>query len=662
MRLPNFTRVALALMGLIMTAAAPPPATTAGTYNPREAFAPFDYGPGPNLIRSGSGLPGPHYWQNRADYSIQATLDPATHVIRGTVEIRYTNNSPDALDVLWLQIEQNRYLPESRGNLSSDGPTGGTTEGMSLDSVRLVHGKNAVAVQPLVSDTRAQIRLPTPLAHGGTAVLHIAYHYTVPKDPWGGRTGWMDSPGGQIYSVAQWYPRMAVYDDIRGWDPLPYLQQEFYLGYGDFDYSVTLPANYVVAGSGGLLNPEQVLSSQQRARLAQAHQSDKTVLIRAASEPFGSPTATRTWHFGMKNSRDVAFAASPAFIWDAARIRLPEGRTALAESVYPPGAKAWDRSTEYMKDSVERYSAKWYPYPWPAAINVAGPAGGMEYPGIVFDDIRSPPKPTFFVAAHEIGHGWFPMIVGFNERRDAWMDEGFNTFINVYESDEFNHGEYAPKRDSEYAPGGGNPVDEILPLLADPNTPPMLTRADSVIEKYRHPVTYFKSALGLVLLREQILGPERFDPAFRRFIATWAFKHPKPADFFRMMESETGEDLGWWWRGWYANNWQLDLAVTGIKPFPAKSGQQGSLVRVETRDKLVMPVMLRVTFVDGTRRDIRLPAETWIRQAATDVPVPSATGIARVELDPDHKIPDRDRSNNVFQGFRVLPLRIEKEQ
>jgi hypothetical protein len=458
----------------------------------------------------------------------------------------------------------------------------------------------------------------------------------------------METANGPIYSIAQWYPRMAVYDDIRGWDTLPYLAQEFYLEYGDFDYSITVPANYLVAGSGELQNGAEVLSPEQRARLAKARASDKTVMIRSASEPFGSATGTRTWHFTMHDSRDVAFAASPAFIWDAARIRLPGGRTALAESVYPAEAKAWNRSTEYMKDAVERYSAKWYPYPWPAAINVAGPASGMEYPGIVFDDIESPPKPTFFVAAHEIGHSWFPMIVGFNERRDAWMDEGFNTFIDVYESDEFNRGEYAPKRDSEYAPGGGNPVDEILPILADPNAPPILSRADTVIEKYRHPVTYFKSALGLVLLREQILGPERFDPAFRRFIAVWAFKHPKPADFFRMMESETGEDLSWWWRGWYANNWQLDLAVTGIQPFPAKAGQPGSLVRVESRDKLVMPVALRVTFADGTSRDIRLPAETWIRQAATDVPIPGLSPVVRAELDPDHKIPDRDRSNNLF--------------
>jgi len=266
----------------------------------------------------------------------------------------------------------------------------------------------------------------------------------------------------------------------------------------------------------------------------------------------------------------------------------------------------------------------------------------------VFDDINSPPKQTFWVAAHEIGHSWFPMIVGFNERRHAWMDEGFNTFIDVYESDDFNRGEYAPKRDSEYAPKGGNPVDEILPILADPQAPAILSRADTVVEKWRHPVTYFKSALGLILLREQILGPDRFDPAFRRFIAAWAFKHPTPADFFRFMDSESGEDLSWWWRGWYANNWQLDLAVTGIQPFPAKSGQQGSLVRVESLEKLVMPVTMRLTFADGTSRDVRLPADSWIRQAAVDVPVPGASPVVRAELDPDHKIPDKDRSNNLF--------------
>ena len=651
-----FRTFLLCVAGLACAAAAPAPAPTrTGSYNPRETFAPLDFYPPPTAYRAADGTPGPSFWQNRADYTIHAALDPATHAISGTVQIRYTNNSPGPLNVIWLLLEQNLYKPESRGNLSLGGRPGvlsevplGLTQGMILDDVRVTIGGRTVAVQPIISDTRGQIRLPAPLPTGGNAVVDVRYHYTVPKEPWGGRTGWMDSKNGPIYSIAQWYPRIAVYDDLRGWDTLPYLQQEFYLEYGDFDYSVTVPANWIVASPGEIQNPEEVLTPTERSRLVQARQSEKTVMIHRWNEPAGPSTGTHTWHFVMHNSRDVAFGASPAFNWDAARMNLPGGRTGLAMSAYPVEAKNWDRSTEYLKDSVERYSAKWYPFPWPNALNIAGPAAGMEYPAMAFDPIDANPKTLFVVTAHEIGHSWFPMLVGFNERRNAWMDEGINTFIDVYESDEFNHGEFAPKRDSEYAPKGQNPVDEILPILADPDAPPIMSRADTVLEKYRHPVTYFKTALGMVLLREQILGPDRFDPAFRRFIAAWAFKHPTPADFFRAMESEAGEDLSWFWRGWFYNNWQLDLAVTRITPFPKDAAFKGTLVTVQSLDKMVLPVTLRVTFADGTSRDVRLPAETWIRQASTRVPVISNSPIVRAVLDPDHKIPDKDRSNNEF--------------
>ncbi|MDB5705249.1 MAG: hypothetical protein JWN66_2365 [Sphingomonas bacterium] len=634
-------------------------AGSAQTYQPRESFAPFDMGQPATDVRTASGVPGPRYWQNRADYAIHATLDTVAKTISGTVDISYANNSPDALDVLWLQLDQNLYKPGSRGALSRGGMTRGFTDGMTIDSATIRIGPRAVAVTPLISDARAQLRLPAPLASGGKAVVTIRYHYTVPG-LFGGRTAWGKVKDGEIYDIAQWYPRMAVYDDLRGWDPLPYLAQEFYLEYGTFDYWVTVPSDMIVAGSGALVNPAEVLTKTQIARLAQARASDATVAIRAPSE-IGDPATrpkqggTLTWHFRMENSRDVAFSASSVFAWDAARINLPGGKTAMAQtplamSLYPAesqGNDRWGRSTEYMKHAVERFSAKYYPYPWPAAINIAGPATGMEYPGIVFDGVPDAGKTLFWISAHEIGHSWFPMIVGFDERRDAWMDEGFNTFIDTYESDEFNKGEYAPKRDSEFAPGGGNPVDEILPVLADPAAPLILSRADTVVEKWRHPVTYFKSALGLKLLREEILGPEVFDPAFRRFVAAWAFKHPKPADFFRAMESDSGEDLSWWWRGWYANNWQLDLAVASVRPVGADPAS-GWLVKVESRDRLVMPVTLRLTFADGTTRDQRLPVETWIRQAATDVPVTGGK-LVRAELDPDHRLPDRDRSNNAVE-------------
>ena len=626
---------------------------SAQTYQPRETFAPFDMGQAVNRYRSGNGLPGPDYWQNRADYAIRATLDPAAKTITGSVDISYTNNSPDTLDVLWLQLDQNLYRVGSRSGLALGGVPRGSTEGMTLDAVTVDVNGRSTGVIPIVTDARAQLRLAQPLAAGGKATIRIRYHYLIPAEAFGGRTGWLTGKSGDIFSIAQWYPRMAVYDDLRGWDTLPYLAQEFYLEYGSFDYWITVPSDMLVAGSGELQNANEVLTAQQRERLAQARASHRTVMIRSPSEitaPASRPRpgGTRTWHYRMENSRDVAFSASAAFAWDAARINLPGGKSSLAMSFYPPesqGRDRWGRSTEYLKDSVERFSAKWFPYPWPAAVNVAGPAAGMEYPGIVFDGINDAGKELFWITAHEIGHSWFPMMVGFDERRHAWMDEGFNTFIDVYQSDEFNRGEYGPKRDSEFAPGGGNPVDEILPVLADPDAPPILSRSDTVTEKYRHPVTYFKSAFGLKLLREEIIGPERFDPAFRRFTAAWAFKHPKPADFFRAMESEAGEDLSWWWRGWYANNWQMDLAVAGIER--AKSGE--TLVRVTARDKLVMPATLRVTYAGGRSVDLKLPAETFIRQPTTLIPVPAGR-VIRAELDPDHRLPDRDRSNNAGVG------------
>lgn len=625
-----------------------PSAGSGQRYDPLQAFAPFTMPQPVSPQRGASGVPGAGYWQNRADYKIHVTLDPVAKTIAGTATINYTNNSPDVLDVLWLQLDQNLYRAGSRGASAQGGKQAGTTEGMILDDVRVSSvGGTQTAATPLVSDTRAQIRLKAPLAPKATATIAIRYHYVIPRD-WGGRTSWGPSPGGDIYDIAQWYPRMAVYDELRGWDTAPYLSQEFYLDYGDFDYWITLPADMLVAGSGELLNPNEVLSTAERARLAEARLSDATVMIRSpADAASGRPMGrTKTWHWRMTNTRDVAFAASRAFVWDASRIRLPGGRTALAQSVYPAESKGdgkWGRSTEYLKDAVERFSAKWGPYPWANATNVAGPTSGMEYPGIVFDGPDDAGKVLFWITVHEIGHSWFPMLVGFDERRDAWMDEGFNTFIDVYESDDFDHGAYGPKRDPEFAPGGGNPVDEIVPVLADPAAPPLLARADTVVERWRHPITYFKSALGLKLLREEILGPDRFDHAFRRFIAAWAFRHPKPSDFFRAMESDAGEDLSWWWRGWYQNNWQLDLAVAGLE----STADGTPLARVEARDRLVMPATLRATYSDGRVVDVRLPAETWIRQAFTQVALPKGV-VSKVEVDPDHRIPDRDRGNNVF--------------
>jgi hypothetical protein len=625
-------------------------------YNPFETFAPFVYPQPTNAYRSGSGKPGPLFWQNRADYQIKAALDPDTRKLTADEVITYTNHSPDELDVLWLQVEQNRYLKDARGAFGGGRFPKEFTDGEHIASIA-VEGADGKLQKAdwVISDTRMQIRLPQPLkAHDGKVRVHISYSYTVPGE-FGGRTDVNPTKNGDIFEIAQWYPRMCVYDDLRGWNTDPYLNNEFYLEYGDYDYSVTVPWNMIVVGAGELLNPQDVLTKTEMQRLEQARHSDTTVMIRSAEEvndPNSRPkqSGTLTWHFRIQNSRDAVFGASKAYIWDAARINLPNGKTALAESAYPvesAGKEAWGRATEYVKASTEYFSKQWYPYPYPVAINEAGSAGGMEYPSITFDSKEAKGSDLHALIAHEIGHTWFPMIVGTDERRNAWMDEGFNTFIDVYEADNFNHGEYAPKRDPEYAPGHGNPAEEIVKVLTDPDAPPLLTRADEIQEKYRHPVTYFKSAYGLVLLREQIIGPERFDPAFRKYIQTWAYKHPGPSDFFRFMESETGEDLSWFWRGWYQYNWKLDLAVQNVTPVDG-DWRKGAQVTVANLDKLVMPSTLEVVYTDGSKQDIRVPVETWMQHRSYVIRVDGDKPVKSATIDPQHVIPDVDRSNNTF--------------
>ena len=628
------------------------------TYDPRLSFAPLTLPDPVNAYRSSNGAPGPAYWQNEADYEMHADLDTKAKALHNDEVITYTNNSPDALPSVWIHMEQNIYRQDSRAHIANGGQTrrravpddednsnGRSTDGFVLEAVELEVGKERVKADYLLSDTRMQIRLPQPMAPKGSVIkIHIKYHYQIPG-VWGGRNSWGMSKQGEIYDTAQWYPRMCVYDDLRGWDTLPYIGSEFYLEYGHFDYFVTVPSEMIVAGSGELVNPKDVLTATEVTRLNEARNSDKTIAIRTVAEvndPASRPKqgGTLTWHFHMDHTRDVSWSASPVFVWDAAKINLPDGKKSLAESVYPPesaGDEAWGRSTEYVKDTVERFSKQWFPYPWPAAINVAGFSTGMEYPGIVFDGIPDKGKTLFWITAHEIGHDWFPMIVGSNERRSAFMDEGFNTFIDIQESAEFQGGVYGPKRDSEYS-AGGEPAETILKVLDNPVAPNILMPADAYTGPLGHPVSYFKGAYGMTLLREQILGPERFDWAFRKYIRDWAFKHPSPSDFFRTMNSEGGEELDWFWRGWYMHNWRMDLAVEKIA---------GNTVTIANNGQLVLPTTVEVRYTDGTSTRWKLPVETWESKGTM-----SWTGekpIASAVIDPDKVLPDDDRSNNSME-------------
>ena len=666
--------------------------TAAPTFDPRITFAPLTLPQPVNSYRSASGQPGPAFWQNEADYTMHATLDPVAKVLTNDEIITYTNNSPDTLPSLWILLEQNTYRADSRAsNLGNAGmrrlprpgqpAPGGNfdrmlsrannyTDGIVFESVETQPGATgptpATKADYLVDDTRMNLRLASPLKPHTALRIHIKYHYAIPGT-WGGRTSWGAAQHGEIYDIAQWYPRMCVYDDLRGWDTLPYIGSEFYLEYGHFDYSVTVPWNFLVAGTGELLNPTEVLTAKQIARLAEARHSDKTVLIRTPEEtadPASRPkqSGTLTWRFHMDHTRDVVFSASPTFVWDAARINLPHdpkddppnslpaSTIPLAMSVYPVesvGPGGWSRSTEYLKDAVEDFSRRWLPYPYPTAINVAGFSTGMEYPGLAFDGINDKSKQLFWITAHEIGHTWFPMIVGSNERRWAFMDEGFNTFIDVFESDDFSHGVYGPKRDGEYS-AGGEPPDTILKVLDDRTAPNILTAADAFPAAIGHPVQYFKAAYGLTLLRDQILGPKRFDYAFRTYIRRWAYKHPSPSDFFRTMESEGGEDLSYFWRGWYMNNWTLDLAVDSAT-YVNSDPKQGLTVTISNRRPLVLPAFLEVTYADGSKERIRVPAEAWLSKTTASYIFRANKPAASVAVDPDHVLPDDDRSNNVLK-------------
>ncbi len=632
--------------------------TVTSNYQPSALFSPLYYSQRGNEFHSANGAPGPKYWQNRVDYWLNASIDTTAKTLTATEKINYTNSSPDALSFLWLQLDQNTYKKDARSNfVTGFSPAPDQhTDGYNIESVDIINGKISQKVEFVINDTRMQIRLPKAvLPNGGIITLNIKYKYTIPGN-FGGRTDYVDTKNGKIYEIAQWFPRMCVYDDTRGWDTLPFLGSgEFYLEYGDIDYKVTVPADMIIAGSGELLNPAEVLTAKQISRLDAARNSDKTIMIRSAEEvtnPSSRPAnkGTLTWHFKMLNTRDVAFGASKAYIWDAARVNLPEGKKSLSMSVYPvesAGNDAWGRATEYLKKSIEYFSEKWFVYPYPVAVNEAGIAGGMEYPGIVFDGITDRGDELYWVTAHEIGHNWFPMIVGSDERRFAWMDEGLNTFIDVYAADEFNHGEYAPKRDGEYAPAKGNPADEIVPVINDPEAPTIMTAPDAISEKYRHPLTYFKPAFGLVLLREQILGHDRFDYAFKNYIHTWAYKHPQPDDFFRSIENGAGEDLSWFWKGWFYNNYPLDLALTNAK-YVNGDPKKGIQVTVVNKGQMAMPFTIEVKLKDGSKKRLNLPVETWLQNKAITFIIPTTTEAESVTVDPDAGLPDMNRKNNTI--------------
>jgi len=629
-----------------------PPVRSERSFQDTSIFRRLDL-PAPNSIRTGAGTPGPDYWQQRADYNLTASLDVSQHRLTGTEVLTYHNNSPDTLRYIWYQLDQNICQRDSRGSFVYLQSTRNAciSDGYLISDVAAIRGGAPAArgrrAQPetrtplttSVNGTLMRVDLDQPLPPRAAVRIEMQYAYVVPEHG-SDRTGRMRYGDDWEYTIAQWYPRVAVYDDVRGWNTEQYLGGgEFYLEYGDFDYAITVPRSYVVLATGTLQNRAEVLTPEQARRLDLALHSDSTVGIIARGEA-GTPATrpagaspTLTWRFRAQNVRDVSWAAAPGFRWDAAG-----WNGILLQAFFSPTVDSvWGRAAQMARHTISYYSEHWFPYPYPAATVVAGPVSGMEYPQIIFCGANDDAESTFGCNDHELGHQWFPMIVGSNERRYAWMDEGFNTFINIGSGRAWQHeGRPQPPRDQPNQISGWMRQGPDQPIMQPPDRMGQLLGIEG----------YFKPGAGLYILRHSMLGDStRFDFAFREYIRRWAFRHPTPADFFRTMEDALGEDLSYFWRGWFYRTDRVDLAVDSIIQ---RTDTGVTRVVLSSPGTLPMPVDVRIQYNDGSSDRLRLPAEIWYMGPkyvwVRKFPKP----VSAVELDPDMWLPDVNRANNVF--------------
>jgi hypothetical protein len=712
--------------------------------------------PTPNTYRTASGAPGHQYWQQRADYNIKVELNDENQSITGSETITYTNNSPDVLGYLWVQLDQNIFEPNSMSNLTQ---TGELKDKMTLQAVEhltreefdggfkisKVTDRGDKDLKYTINNTMMRIDLPSPLKPNQSFTFSVDWKHNINNQKTlGGRSGYEYFPkdGNYLYEMAQWFPRMAVYDDVNGWQHKQFLGSgEFALPFGDYKVSITVPADHVVAATGELQNANQVLTSTQQKRWAEAAKSNKPVVIvtqeEATKAEQNKATGKKTWVYAAKNVRDFAWASSRKFIWDAMNSHVG-GKNVLAMSYYPKEANPlWGQySTEAVGHTLQVYSKHTIDYPYPVAISVHGPVGGMEYPMISFNGYRPEEDGTYSdrikyglisVIIHEVGHNFFPMIINSDERQWTWMDEGLNTFMQYLAEQEWERG-YPSRR--------GEPKDIVEYMKSAKNTQvPIMTNSESVLQF--GPNAYGKPATGLNILRETIMGRELFDYAFKEYANRWAFKHPMPADFFRTMEDASGVDLDWFWRGWFYTTDHTDMAISDVKWYtidaqnpefvnaqkreqqnkaPQTLSQQRNLkaisktlveqkpelkdfyneydalattaadqqrhqqfmknitaeqkkaldsglnfyeVGFQNKGGLVMPLIVKMTYEDGSEEVTNIPAEIWrynndeiTKVFITEKPVVSFT------LDPYLQTADTDLSDNSFPR-QLAPSRFE---
>lgn len=629
------------MAGLSPVCAQQPP-----VFNPLESFKQVIY-PAGNRVRTVSGKPGSQYWQNRADYQISADFDTLSRQLKATQEVSYFNNSPDALSELWFLLGQNRFRKDSRTTILT--PVNGSrfgimefTDGFVLEKVMIKNNKNGTwsNVGYKIMNDQLKVLLPEDLNTKAKLSIRIDYHFILPKNG-SDFMGVLPTVNGTIYQFASWFPRILVYDDIEGWNTS---NSGYYIEPGKLKYKITVPSECIVQGTGQLLNPEQVLTKIQLERLHAAKKSDQTVQIRTAKEAGMSssrPGSGRlTWHFSADNTGDGLFAVSKSFIWDAVKVDMPNKEVVMAMSLYPVESnyETWKQSAQTMKKVLESYSKLWSPYPFETSVNIAGPVTGIGGPGVSFIHYKSDgmANGVWSKINHELGHSWFNMMVAGNGRQ-AWMVEGLNSFIN-HVNGEVLEGETAfLMADAVDWLGKAKPGQSVA------------TPYELMIDKNFALLAYMKPAVALNLLRTQVLGKKRFDDAFRTFVQAWKFKHPVPADFFRCMEKETGENLSWFWQSWFLNDWNLDQSIENVK-YVNEQPEKGVDIKLVNKGKMVMPLVLEIIEFNGQVKRISLPVEVWQKGAEWTFHYPSTTAVISVKLDPDHALPDTDLANNIWRG------------
>ena len=651
--------------------------------------------PTPNLQRTASGAPGLKYTQQKVDYTMDIILDDKNTRIYGNETITYHNNSDDSLAYLWVQLDQNMRAADSKTpDIQSSSIPNSTSEkrfnksymeaafdgGFKIESVKNTDDTN---LSHTVNQTMMRINLETPLASGEKFQFKIKWWYNINNHRTdGGRSGYehFSKDGNNNYVIAQFYPRMCVYDNLEGWQNDQFWgRSEFALEFGDFTVNITTPEDHMLGATGILKNEREVLSRKELKRLEKARTTfDNPVLIRTQDEAEkiekSRSNKTKTWKFYAENVRDYAFATSRKFIWDAMAVNI-NGKTVMAYSLYSKEANPLygDHSTRAVAQTLKTYSKYTFDYPYHKAISVDGQMG-MEYPQICFNPGRPDADGTYSdkikyrmikVTIHEVGHNFFPMIVNSDERQWTWMDEGLNSYMEMLAELDY---------DKDFPITRGYPKNIVKYMSGDQSTiAPIMSKGDHVYSFGSN--AYGKPATALWILRETIMGKELFDHAFRTYSQRWMFKHPSPADFFRTMEDASGIDLDWFWRGWFYTTDVTDIGIEGVRKFYATENiseetvdfvedkSEGLNITKPTTAKskyfyeitfnkpggLVMPIIVEYTYDDGSKEKKTYPAQIWrYNDKKVTKAVHSDKQITKIVIDPDLETADIDLSNNSF--------------